>query len=99
METSNTWKITRTVDANGERNVSTVGTVTARNARAALILASCLGGVATFTGTETRGEFRWGAVCYRATPCRPTADKAAQRALQEHKDRAALAVFFPTVRR
>jgi hypothetical protein len=99
MDTNNTWKITRTIDANGERNVSTVGNVTARNARAALSLASRLDGVAKFTGTETHGEFRWGDVCYRATPTRPRVDKAAQKAAQDAQDRAALAVFFPTIRR
>ncbi len=102
MKPNSTWTITRTIDANGERNVSPVGTITAPSVRAALSLASRLDGVATFTGTRTHGEFRWGDVCYRASPTRPVVNPAALRAAQVRKDRqdrAALAVFFPTIRR
>ena len=96
---NNTWNVTRTVDAGGERHVTTVGQFEGSNAKAALILASRLGGVATYKGTETRGEFRWGDVCYRATPCAPKPDPVAEKATQDARDRAALAVFFPPLRR
>jgi hypothetical protein len=92
------WTITRTVDAGGQRNVSTVGEVSAESAEAALILASRLGDCATFTGTKTRGEFRWGDVCYRATPCRPNKPRGDSHAVKEARKRAALAEFFPALR-
>lgn len=95
----NTWHVTRTVDAGGERHVDPVGKFAGCNARAALLMASGLGGVATFEGTETHGEFRWGDVCYRAVPCAPVVDKAAEKAQQERRRAAKLAAFFPTIRR
>ena len=91
----NTWRITRTVDANGDRAVSPVGTFEGTNAKAVLILASRLDGCATFTGTEARGEFRWGAVCYRATPCKPSTQQTAKEALQRAKAQSRLSQFFP----
>jgi len=89
------WLVTRTVDASGTLQVSTVGTVDAPNAKAALLIASRLGGVAKFTGTETRGEFRWGSVCYRAIPTRPNTNNKAQRKADDSRRAARLAQFFP----
>ncbi len=99
MKFNGTWKVTRTVDANGIRNVHKVGEFTGSSARAVLLIASCLGGVAKYRGTQTHGEFKWGDVCYRAVPCRPTPNRQALKAEQDTRDARALALFFPPLHR